>query len=515
MTTLSSALRCTAIALFGMLLATPPARAQGAIDGVWNTSEGRMTLAQNGLNVWGNYTSDNGAIVGTYQNRVLDGYWIEDSSAHRCDTPMNGRFFWGQVRFVFESDRFTGSWGYCGDAVGAGTWTGSRAAPAVPAAPPQPSLYLAGQWNSSEGPLAVRQQGPSVFANYPTDHGELTGTLSGNVLDGYWIEDASGQRCAQPMNGRFYWGRIRFVFDGDRFTGQWGYCQEPPTRSWTGSRAAEPAPAPSAYVPPSPYQPTAPAYPPPPSYPPAPPVYAPAPAYPPPPPTYAPPPSYPQPSQPMYGLSGGWNTSEGVVTFRQNGADLSGSYPTDHGELVGRLGGNVYDGYWIEDASGQRCQQPMNGRFYWGRVHFVFEADRFTGQWGYCNEAPSRAWTGSRLAAPAAPPPTYAPPPPPPSAFGIGGVWNTSEGPVTFRQQGGNVTASYPTDRGEMVGWMNGNVFDGFWIEDNSAHRCGEPKNGRYYWGRLRFVFEGDRFTGNWGYCEAAPGTGWSGTRAR
>jgi hypothetical protein len=65
----------------------------------------------------------------------------------------------------------------------------------------------------------------------------MQGVLNRNVFDGYWIEDASGQRCQQPMNGRYFWGRLRFVFEGDRFSGQWGYCNAEPSSSWTGTRA--------------------------------------------------------------------------------------------------------------------------------------------------------------------------------------------------------------------------------------------------------------------------------------
>jgi len=86
------------------------------------------------------------------------------------------------------------------------------------------------------GIMVLRQSGTAVEGNYPEDRGEITGTLSGNILTGYWIEDASAQRCTTPKSGRYFWGRIRVVFDGNRFTGTWGYCEAEPMTGWSGTQ---------------------------------------------------------------------------------------------------------------------------------------------------------------------------------------------------------------------------------------------------------------------------------------
>ena len=98
----------------------------------------------------------------------------------------------------------------------------------------------------------------------------------------------------------------------------------------------------------------------------------------------------------------------------------------------------------------------------------------------------------------------------------VTGKWRTSEGELTLVQSGRSVTGSYTSDGGEIVGEMNGNVLEGFWIENGSAERCATAKNGRHYWGRIRWTFEGGRFTGNWSYCDkpVAGGGGWNGERS-
>ena len=102
-----------------------------------------------------------------------------------------------------------------------------------------------------------------------------------------------------------------------------------------------------------------------------------------------------------------------------------------------------------------------------------------------------------------------------PGAAGIAGKWRSSEGEVTLTQSGRAVKGGYANDGGEIVGEMNGNVLEGYWIENGSAERCATPKNGRHHWGRIRWTFEGGKFSGTWSYCDkpVASGGGWSGER--
>lgn len=195
-----------------------------------------------------------------------------------------------------------------------------------------------GAWSSSEGEISFAQQGSQVAGRYAAaDNGELTGHLYGDLLEGYWIEDNSAERCSSPKNGRYYWGRLRLQFQGDKFSGMWGYCEKELSKNWTGQR-----------------------------------------------------------KETQINITGIWTTTEGEMNFQQSGIRVTGSYPSDHGEITGAMSGNIFNGYWIEDASAERCAYPRNGRYYWGKIRFQFDGNRFSGAWGYCDKDLTQKWTGSR-----------------------------------------------------------------------------------------------------------------------
>ncbi|HRH81290.1 MAG TPA: hypothetical protein PLW81_09615 [Thiobacillaceae bacterium] len=113
-----------------------------------------------------------------------------------------------------------------------------------------PAANVAGKWKTSEGELTLNQAGNKVTGSYANDGGEIEGEVRGNVLEGVWIENSSGQNCGVARNGRKHWGRIRWVFDGNRFVGGWSYCEGavgPEDRRWTGERiGAAPAAVPAS-----------------------------------------------------------------------------------------------------------------------------------------------------------------------------------------------------------------------------------------------------------------------------
>lgn len=95
----------------------------------------------------------------------------------------------------------------------------------------------------------------------------------------------------------------------------------------------------------------------------------------------------------------------------------------------------------------------------------------------------------------------------------IAGVWSSGEGDIRFTQSLRQVKGAYPTDNGEIIGTMNGTVLEGYWIEDDASQRCDTPRNGRSFWGPLRFTFAGDTFEGLYGYCNGRPDQRWDGRR--
>ena len=88
----------------------------------------------------------------------------------------------------------------------------------------------------TSGVLTLKRTGRDVEGRYPEDNGEVIGTMTGNTLTGYWIEDASARRCSSSVKGRYYWGGLRADFEGGKAVGKWGYCEDALSADWTGKR---------------------------------------------------------------------------------------------------------------------------------------------------------------------------------------------------------------------------------------------------------------------------------------
>jgi hypothetical protein len=209
-------------------------------------------------------------------------------------------------------------------------------------------------------------------------------------------------------------------------------------------------------------------------------------------------------------ISGIWNSSEGEITFKQSASRVLATYKQDGGAIEGQISNNVLTGYWSENNSNRRCSTARNGRYHWGRLRFVFDGSTFKGAWGYCNDSPTKVWTGNRKNDDR---PTTVSPDNQQTPSGISGIWNSSEGEITFKQSGTRVLATYTQDGGAIEGQISNNVLTGYWSEDNSNRRCNNARNGRYHWGRLNFVFDGSTFKGAWGYCDDEPTKVWTGNR--
>ncbi len=119
---------------------------------------------------------------------------------------------------------------------------GRAAAPAaVVASPAQPAgpsalgnVYSTNDW----GDLTVTEWGPSTFrADYTFEKGKIEGTRSGMEISGYWSQGTSDRACSEQRGGTYHWGRMTFTFNAalNAFEGQWGYCDETPYATWTGT----------------------------------------------------------------------------------------------------------------------------------------------------------------------------------------------------------------------------------------------------------------------------------------
>lgn len=97
---------------------------------------------------------------------------------------------------------------------------------------------------------------------------------------------------------------------------------------------------------------------------------------------------------------------------------------------------------------------------------------------------------------------------------------------LTFVQTGNSVVAKVTEGNNtsywvQIVGEMNGNVMTGKYMDHRSDHgRCNklltfDKAATGYYWGSVRLVFDGNKFTGKRSNCEGALDTIWSGVLAK
>lgn len=95
-------------------------------------------------------------------------------------------------------------------------------------------------WDTNWNVMTLWQSGSAVSGEYIYDKGVLTGTMTGNLFQGYWREYNNSKGCG-PNNE--WCGPVVFKFaaDGKSFTGDWGYCStalsslNPDGSGWTGT----------------------------------------------------------------------------------------------------------------------------------------------------------------------------------------------------------------------------------------------------------------------------------------
>jgi hypothetical protein len=116
------------------------------------------------------------------------------------------------------------------------TPTSTPTALATASPPEQPSGLSAcdwtGTWSTSYGTMRLTQSGSAVSGDYEWDQGQITGAVSGNVLQGTWNEAPSRQ---PPSDA----GEIVFTMGADcrTFTGEWRYDASGEWQAgWSGER---------------------------------------------------------------------------------------------------------------------------------------------------------------------------------------------------------------------------------------------------------------------------------------
>ncbi|RME13869.1 MAG: hypothetical protein D6801_10390 [Alphaproteobacteria bacterium] len=96
-------------------------------------------------------------------------------------------------------------------------------------------------------------------------------------------------------------------------------------------------------------------------------------------------------------FGGAWDTDWGAVwAFPSGPSGWRGTYAEDNGRFWLEFTDHVFEGYWVEDKADVRCDTPLDGSHYWGRLQLGNSA-RFPGfemLWGYCDTGRiDKVWT--------------------------------------------------------------------------------------------------------------------------
>ncbi len=166
----------------------------------------------NGSNYSGTYLDGTASLHGRRNNNnKFTGQWIRrDSASERCDYPIDGSYYWGNVILQFTADGFSGLYGSCNNPP-SNTWSGRKlTTQPLPFPLPQPQpTRLDGWWRGDRGGYySVQSSGSSFQMKGFTDAGlPLTlyeGTINGNQISGRWSDfcgGASGNATLLYQNG--------------------------------------------------------------------------------------------------------------------------------------------------------------------------------------------------------------------------------------------------------------------------------------------------------------------------
>ncbi|MDZ7670333.1 MAG: OmpA family protein [Gammaproteobacteria bacterium] len=90
-------------------------------------------------------------------------------------------------------------------------------------------------------------------------------------------------------------------------------------------------------------------------------------------------------------------SADRVVELRREDGAIRGDYDFEGSSLIGDFtDATTFEGYWVKDRSGRKCETEKDGRRYWGQIRLEFESsdrDEFTGYWRYCGDNDEDDWS--------------------------------------------------------------------------------------------------------------------------
>lgn len=312
-------------------------------DGAWLTTWGPMKLEQTGDTVVGTYGE--GANVATLSGKVANG-----KLTFTYKEPLATGEGWFQLGA--GNNTFSGKWRQNGQEAW-GDWQGQRvvaAAPPVgapPAAPPAAGKgTYDGLWETTYGPMKLKQTGDLVEGTYGGGTGDGPATITGKVANGKFTFTYKEPLAVGE-------GSFQLAADGQSFNGQWREKGQEAWQPWIGKR---PAPAGGADVPP--------------------------------------PPGAARPDG-QGTFAGAWQTTYGLMMLTQKGDTIEGSYGGPAGNIAS-ISGKLANGkftftYKEPDATGE------------GWFELGADGKSFSGKWRQEGTQVWAEWRGQRAAGAEAP----------------------------------------------------------------------------------------------------------------
>jgi len=212
-------------ALFGICLVLSGwVGAASDLTGVWSADDGgTYYLRQVGNRLWWfGRSGDNGATWSNVFQGVMQGNHVGGTWA---DVPMGRIMGAGEMYLnIVSLDRLVASNKTGG--FGGSVWTrqGSSGGGVASGGTGGVCSGFGGRWNTNYGEVILQQSGSSVTGTYYNGTASIRGYLSGNVLEGDWVQ----------TNGR---GQLRFELAGagGYFSGTWGRTNNSDGGGWNGT----------------------------------------------------------------------------------------------------------------------------------------------------------------------------------------------------------------------------------------------------------------------------------------
>ncbi len=186
-------------------------------NGYWNSTFGELRLRQDGTRVFGDYNT----------------YGVIEAVLHPVTGQIKGIFTngskWGRLEFnLSSSNNWTGQWSWGGQNW-VGAWNATKRSASTPRFTKASYVpYWQGTFNSTFGPLRLRQDGSRVWGDYSN-----LGTIEAawnpdtNRIDGFFLN--------RGKKGKLWY--FQTVQNGT-FTGQWAWDGQGWAGAWNGNRTS-------------------------------------------------------------------------------------------------------------------------------------------------------------------------------------------------------------------------------------------------------------------------------------